>query len=631
MKEKEMIKKMYEEQHGSKALELSADEILNANLTHGARVKSRGIIGAAAAAAAVLAVGVGVFALNNSSIETSPGESTSAAGQQNTTLSRSELSVTDTQSRVIYDGARIPGEKTYSPTTFTPLSVEEIRNGDNTNKVLINVFGSESSDPKDTIFSVEGGAVDRLNDLYSEYLSGKYEPVVKGHIDEDSPELSGDVLEANDSFEEIRAQSKSVSASFYDENGQHVVFYALLSCTENKAAIKIFEDVEHNKYSVALFNDDSQVFKALRDIYFEYENYFADLNSWDRSRGDLDKGYVTLTNYIGEDKNTVLCNHFTLKCKVASWYYSFSQAPSSQIDKDYSGEDSKVLKGKQLCIGFYDKNINRIVYIYKDADKYPVRVVYCTQDGEPVEGETYYIDLYSSNNKDLLYAVEIAAHSEYFEYSLPAEPIQKSTKTEPDPDRPATAATTTVPKAEPETTTTTTSPKTKPESTTTTVTSDPKDEYSANEIKPISGEINIDLGDNATVRFTRSISKEFPQADMTFWLISEYTDRIKGIYYEYKEGQIKPADSITLEDDPSQLTGGTWMSIAFKNKDGEVIYIEGVDINEQKAYVRLTDGAEECVTGKVFYFDQGSEMYKMLREIWDFYYDIYENTDSLPS
>nr|MCR5816125.1 hypothetical protein [Ruminococcus sp.] len=139
MKEKDMLKNMFEQEHSSKALDMSADEILNANSTHGARVKSRGFAGAIVAAAAVLAVGVGVFALNNSSIETSPGENTSAEGQQNTTLSRSELSVTDTQSRVIYDGARIPGEKTYSPTTFTPVSVEEIRNGDNTNKVLINV------------------------------------------------------------------------------------------------------------------------------------------------------------------------------------------------------------------------------------------------------------------------------------------------------------------------------------------------------------------------------------------------------------------------------------------------------------------------------------------------------------
>lgn len=339
MKEKEMLKKMYEQNHKSTALEMSADEILSENLSRGARVKNRGFAGAAVAAAAVLAVGAGVIALNNGSIETCSGESTpavsgegiSSADAQNNNRSYYQIVPADSLPEEIFDGARIPGEDENAPA---------------------------------------GG------------------------------EKSADSADSND----------------------------------------------------------------------------------------------TTTTTVTK----------TVRADVKDTAHAMTSTSSAELPEE-------------------------------------------------------------------------------------AQP------------------------------------------TTTTVTWDPKDEYSADEIKPISGEVNLVLDEGkATVRFTRSISKEFPQADMTFWLIPGYMQQIKSLYYEYKDGEIKPAENMTIENDPSQLTGGTWMSIVFKNKDGEVIYIEGVDINEQKAYVRLTDGAEECVTGKVFYFDQSSEIYNMLWKIWDFYYDIYENTDSLP-
>ena len=164
---------------------------------------------------------------------------------------------------------------------------------------------------------------------------------------------------------------------------------------------------------------------------------------------------------------------------------------------------------------------------------------------------------------------------------------------------------------------------------TTTVSWTPDMKYAPEDLKPIAGEVNLTLDeDNAVVHFTRSISEDFPQADMKFWLIDEQVDMLKGIYEDYRSGEIT-ADTLTLENDPSQISGGTLLSVSFLNKDGEMVYLEGVDINEKKAYVRLIDGAEECVTGKVFYFSPDNQMYMVLWKIWDTYYDAYEGTDSL--
>lgn len=165
----------------------------------------------------------------------------------------------------------------------------------------------------------------------------------------------------------------------------------------------------------------------------------------------------------------------------------------------------------------------------------------------------------------------------------------------------------------------------------TTVSWTPDMSYSPEDIKPIAGEVNLTLGeDNAVVHFTRSINHDFPQADMKFWLIEEQVDMLKGVYEAYKSGEIT-ADTLTLENDPSQFSGGTWLSVSFLNKDGEIIYLEGIDVNEKKAYVRLIDGADDCATGNVFYFSPDNQMYMALWKIWDFYYDTYEGTDSLPA
>ena len=66
---------------------------------------------------------------------------------------------------------------------------------------------------------------------------------------------------------------------------------------------------------------------------------------------------------------------------------------------------------------------------------------------------------------------------------------------------------------------------------TTTVSWTPDMKYAPEDLKPIAGEVNLTLDeDNAVVHFTRSISEDFPQADMKFWLIDEQVDMLKGIY-----------------------------------------------------------------------------------------------------
>jgi hypothetical protein len=167
---------------------------------------------------------------------------------------------------------------------------------------------------------------------------------------------------------------------------------------------------------------------------------------------------------------------------------------------------------------------------------------------------------------------------------------------------------------------------------TTTVTYDPKDSYTPDEIQPLPRG-QIDFADNPTiVHFTRSVDSSLPQADMSFRLIPEYDDIIKGIYDAYKSGELKPAETLTMDDEPEQITGGTMMSVYWKNDKGGTVEFMGVDINESKAFILLTDldEGDTCATGKVHYFSTDSEMYQMLWKIWGFYYPVYEKVDKIP-
>ena len=167
---------------------------------------------------------------------------------------------------------------------------------------------------------------------------------------------------------------------------------------------------------------------------------------------------------------------------------------------------------------------------------------------------------------------------------------------------------------------------------TTTVTKDIKDNYTSDEIQPLPrGE--IDFSDKPViVHFTRSVDSSLPQADMSFRLIDEYEDIAKDMYDEYKSGNIKPAETLTMDDEPEQITGGTAMTVYWTRDDGGMVEFMGVDMDGQKAYIRLTDldEGDTCGTGKVFYFDKESTVYNNLLDIWKFYYPVYENVDEMP-
>ena len=124
MKEKDMLKNMFEQEHKSTALDLSADEILSAKIGKGARVKTHTVAIVSAAAAAILAVGIGVYALN-SNLETADPEFTATNSSRSETTTTTTTKSTDSSSSdtetttttVTEDGAAKETEKADSDTS----------------------------------------------------------------------------------------------------------------------------------------------------------------------------------------------------------------------------------------------------------------------------------------------------------------------------------------------------------------------------------------------------------------------------------------------------------------------------------------------------------------------------------
>ena len=121
-----MLKNMFEQEHKSTALDLSADEVLNARLGKGARVKSHTAAIVATAAAAILAVGIGVYALN-SNLETADPEFTATNSSQAETITTTTKSTDGSSSgaettTVTEDGA---SKETDSTTKITDGSSDD--------------------------------------------------------------------------------------------------------------------------------------------------------------------------------------------------------------------------------------------------------------------------------------------------------------------------------------------------------------------------------------------------------------------------------------------------------------------------------------------------------------------------
>lgn len=482
MKEKDMLKNMYEQEHGSKALDMSADEILTANLSKGARVRSRGFAGAAIAAAAMLAVGVGAFALHTGLETADSGVGTPvAASNLSSSQQKPESEPTQTDGQPLTAITRDEySQKLYKDSTMY-------------------VFCDDKNADEPDFYIVNEEYVSEIKDFISKYLNGE--------VDCEGCDYKF--------FDRDETQSEEIT-----------------QFTNNRE----FEKYDGYFYQVIKYRDENGKYISIETAGTDYSNInnlYADVSVYDE--------YSKKPDYLIKSKRFLFTEQSDLsKMMTALWNNTLDYRAKLGVK---SADDSS-------------------------DEKTTTTVTQKTPDSKSTERAAQKPD----DNKS---------------------------------DEPAV---------------------------TTTVTYDPKNDYTPDEIQPLPrGE--IDFADKPViVRFTRSVDSSLPQADMSFRLIDWYEDIVKDMYDEYKSGNIKPAATLTMDDEPEGITGGTAMTVYWTRDDGGLVEFMGVDMDGQKAYIRLTDLDENdtCATGKVHYFSTDSEMYQMLWKIWDFYYPVYENVDEMP-
>ena len=565
MKEKDMLKNMFEQEHSSKALDMSADEILTANLGHGARVRSRGFAGAAIAAAAVLAVGVGAFALN-SGMETADPQFTAtntSAASKVTDDTGADASGTDYKTK--------------------PPVIETYRD-----RLIITLLNDSGAACRYDITDT-----DTLNYFFSfadSFISSPHSDLDASDVDKDSfddceiefdDSKNGRALFArmnsSGNIELCYAQGDDRSAYYYIDGSRNKELYDVLVKCKEAGKKQLDEQNTTNPYDMSVYikDEDNNVTNIdLKKHGIDYSELAGKTDAFYKAfKADTLPDGVTVKE--ADDWDEIEYDH-TVEMSIGNARLAF----------DMSGEDSSALYFEEII---YDGLEFKSSCGYEISDASEIYV--------------YLHDMWGKVNNDKT-----------------ADEKPTTTVTEKTPDAKSTEVEAKKPDNESD------------EPATTTVTYDPKDSYTPDEIQPLPrGE--IDFADNPTiVHFTRSVDSSLPQADMSFRLIDEYDDLLKGMYAAYKSGELKPAETLTMDDEPEQITGGTAMTVYWTRDDGGMVEFMGVDMDGQKAYIRLTDLDEKhtCGTGKVHYFSTDSEMYQMLWKIWGFYYPVYENVDEMP-
>lgn len=556
MKEKDMLKNMFEQEHKSTALDLSSDEILTAKLGRGAMIRrSRGAAIAAAAAAIILAVGIGIYALN-SGIETADP----ALVAKDTTSSQAELEQelnTDISILVVSD-AGVIGK--------FDLTDSDIRN--EAQAFLNSFFDAPYSDH-------QGSDIDK-NSFY-DYLITIYD-TKNGRIIE-LRMTESNIIQLSCSYPD------GTNETYYVDGNKNKELYRLvLKCKE--AGDKMLD--EQNKadpYSLNVYVSDND----------------------DVSGIDLKENSIDYSEFTG---------------KLDSFYKAF-KADTLPESVTVEQVDGIMLKSPYLGVTMVEGNVHLEFQLAKE------------------KGSSLYMTEYTYTGKAVESFVEykISDNAEIYKYlkdmwskvgNKNKTPDEKTVTSDEDTTTTTTQQTTKKTTTKKTTTTKTANNTAKKTSKVTTVSWTPDMKYSSDEIQPLPLKENYPE-DMTIVHFRRPRDTENSQSAMSFELIDEYEDLIKGVYDSYKSGEIKPSETVALNDDPHVKTWGTMMYVYwYDESDGGLVQFLGVDINEDIAFIRLTDldsREDDCATGKVFYFDKQSEVYKQIKAIWDFYYPIYESVE----
>ena len=125
-----------------------------------------------------------------------------------------------------------------------------------------------------------------------------------------------------------------------------------------------------------------------------------------------------------------------------------------------------------------------------------------------------------------------------------------------------------------------------------------------------------------------SIDQELAFAYQSY-VVSDDIDSAKRLvshYNQYKEGITSAEINVSIDNIPDK-TGGITMLVWFMNDNGETVIFKAQDMGQSDTFAELTDGVSDCVTGRIFYFDKNSDIYKDMKDIWNVYYEVYGATD----
>lgn len=512
-----MLKNMFEQEHKSTALDLSADEVLNARLGKGAMIKSHRTAIAAAAAALVLAAGIGIFALN-SGIETADPDFVAKDTSASQPAQERELS-TDVRITLVNDAGNVGN---------FDLTDNDLRS--------------------------------RAQTFADSFADAPYSDLNEADVDKDS--LDDYVIEFSD--------KKNDRALIMRMNSSNVIVLELCLgddvetyCIDGNKHKELCELIEKCKQA-----GDKKLEEQLRADPYSLNVYVSDND--DVSDIDLKENSIDYSEFTG---------------KLDSFYKAF-KADTLPEGVTVEQVDGIMLKSPYLGVTMVEGNVHLEFQLAKEKGSSLYMTEY-TYTGKAVES---FVEYKISDNAEI--------------YQLMRELWSKiENKKQPADDNNDDPAVTTA-------------------------TDDPKDNYTADEIKPLSFIDNYPE-DMTVVHFRRPRDTENSQSAMSFELIDEYEDLIKGVYDSYKSGEIKPAETFTPVDDPLTKTWGTMMYVFwYDESDGGLVQLLGANINEDAAFIRLTDldsRDDDCETGNVFYFDKQSAVYKQMKAIWDFYYPVYES------
>lgn len=606
-----MLKNMFEQEHKSTALDLSADEVLNARLGKGARVKSHTAAIVATAAAAILAVGIGVYALN-SNLETADPEFTatnssqaettttttkstdgSSSGAETTTVTEDGASKGTDGSSDDPDNAKV----TTSVVKYQTTPKTEETYGDDIQIALLNNAGVTCEydiTDSDILSRLWAYADDFIKKPYSDYKASDVDMASFNDCKITFRDKKNDrafLLRMNSSnvIEIHFALGDEQSDDYYIDGSKNKELYDIIAECKEAGSKKLDEQNRVNPYNLSIY------------IYNEGD-YITNV--------DLDK--------CGIDYSDVTSN-------IEAFYNAY-KAGELPEDVDVSEEEDwdPYDNNHVVAISIGNAKLRFDIGSEENATLYMLETVY--------DGATY----------KSMSGYSISDNAEIYKYlkdmwnkvgNKNKTPDEKTVTSDEDTTTTTTQQTTKKTTTKKTITTKTANNTAKKTSKVTTVSWTPDMKYSSDEIKPLNdnSSVVLDIAEYTTiVHFGRTVAPRYPQSSMNFELIDEYEELIKeGVYESYKSGEIKPTSNVPENEDVKNLVGGTTMSVYWYDKsDGGLVCFVGGDLGNDGTYIKLTDyddRDDDDPAGNVFYFDKQSAVYKQMKAIWDFYYPVYES------